>query len=123
VCESKSDTASEIARLVAEEGLGHAHALFQLAGRGDRGAACIVDDMIDMLGIGLGSAVNLLDVPTIVIGGGIAPAALSRETRLRAAMGSVLFARPVSAITILAARRGPDAGAVGAARLAILEGD
>jgi glucokinase len=120
VRDSKDPAAAAIARAVAEEGLGYAQALFAIAERGDRTAAETADEMIELLGIGLASAINLLDVPTIVIGGGIAPAALAREKRLRAAMATALFARPVSAITILAARRGNDAGAVGAARLALL---
>jgi glucokinase len=118
--ESEDRTAAEVARLVANEHLGYAQALFGLADQGHAGAVRAVDEMIAMLGIGLASAVNLLDVPTIVIGGGIAPAALGRERGLRAAMASALFSRPASAITILAARRGADAGAVGAARMAML---
>jgi glucokinase len=119
--ESRSDTGKKIERLVDDEQLGHAEALFRLADERDEGATAIVADMMRMLGIGLASAVNLLDVPTIVIGGGIGPAALQREREIRAAMATALFARPESAVTLLAARRGSDAGAVGAARLAMLE--
>lgn len=113
--------AREIDRLVAERGWGHAQAMVSLAEGGDPTAERIVEEMIRMLGTGLGSAVNLLDVPTLVIGGGIGPAVLAREKHVRAAMQSVLFARSVDSVVILGARRGSDAGAVGAARLAMLD--
>jgi glucokinase len=119
--EGGSDTGKKIEKLVNDERVGHAEALFRLAGEHDAGAAAMVADMMRMLGIGLASAVNLLDVPTIVIGGGIGPAVLQREREIRAAMATALFARPESAITLLRARRGSDAGAVGAARLAMIQ--
>jgi glucokinase len=112
-----------VERLVGEQGMGHAHALDALATGGDEGARKIVDGMIDMLGTGFASAVNILDVPTFVLGGGIAPAVFAREAALRAAMQRSLFARSERSVKILAARRGTDAGAVGAARLAMLAGD
>ena len=123
VQEGRTDTAPRIERLVKDGGIGHAEALFRLADAHDQGAVAMVGDMMRMLGIGLASAVNLLDVPTIVVGGGIGPAALQREGEVRKAMGTALFARPESAIMLLAARRGSDAGAVGAARLAMLDAD
>jgi len=120
VAEAAGELPAKVEKLVNERKWGHAHALFSLADEGDRPAADVVGGMIRMLGAGLGSAVNLLDVPTLVLGGGIAPAVLEREPQLRAAIGEFLFARPVEAVTILGARRGSDAGAVGAARLAML---
>jgi glucokinase len=111
--------AARIERLVAERRWGYAHATFALADEGDDGARTIVEGMVDMLGTGLASAVNLLDVPTLVLGGGIAPGVLQREKRLRAALQRSLFARSEASVAVLAARRGPDAGAVGAARLAL----
>jgi glucokinase len=111
---------AKVEKLVNERKGGHAHALFTLAEAGDKAAMSVVDGMVRMLGSGLGSAVNLLDVPAIVLGGGIAPGVLAREPQLRVAMQSSLFARPVEAVKILGALRGSDAGAVGAARLAML---
>jgi glucokinase len=111
---------AKVEKLVTERGAGHAHALFTLAEHGDETAAGVIRGMITMLGAGLASAVNLLDVPTLVLGGGIAPGVLDREAQLRTAMAAFLFARSAGAVTIVGARRGADAGAVGAARLAML---
>lgn len=120
VDEAGGELAARIEALVAERGWGRAQALFALATDEEAAAAALVDGMVRMLGIGLASAVNVLDVPTLVLGGGIAPAVLEREPRLRAAMQTALFARSVETVAILAARHGADAGAVGAARLAML---
>ena len=65
------------------------------------------------------SAINLIDVPTVIVGGGIAPAILARRRLLVDALGAALFARDASEVSILAATRGGEAGAVGAARLAM----
>lgn len=118
--EAGGDLASDVDALVSARGWGHAHALFALASAGDRAAAGVADEMICKLGAGLGSAINLLDVPTLVLGGGIAPAVMERQHQLRAAIQATLFARAVETVELLAARRGSDAGAVGAARLAML---
>ncbi|RMF25353.1 MAG: ROK family protein [Deltaproteobacteria bacterium] len=107
-------------RLVSERGFGYAQALFALADEGDSRAREIAAAMIDALGAGLASAVNLLDVTLVVIGGGIAPAVFDRIEQLEEAIDRSLFARPVSSLTIAAARCGSDAGAIGAARAAML---
>lgn len=118
--EAGGELSTKVEKLVNQRQSGYAHVLFTLADAGDATAARVVDGMVRMLGAGLGSAVNLLDVPTLVLGGGIAPAVLAREPQLRAAMQAVLFARLVDSVTVVGARRGSDAGAVGAARLAML---
>lgn len=104
----------------AEGGGGYSEALFTLGSSGDEEAEEIVGSMVDVLGAAIGSAVNVLDLTTIVLGGGIAPGVLARLPRLRLAAGSTLFARPVEALEIVAAARGPLAGAIGAARLGML---
>jgi len=104
---------------VSERGHGHAQSLFERADGGDDEARAITADMIEMLGIGLASAVNVLDVTVLVIGGGIAPGVLARKDELLAAMDASLFARDAASLTVVAAARGGDAGAVGAARLAM----
>jgi glucokinase len=118
--EAGPQTAQGVEDLVRRNGWGHAQSMFALADDGDAGATAIVDGMIYMLGIALASAVNMLDVTLLVLGGGIAPGVVAREDRLRAAMDTFLFARPASTVTIRGARRGAEAGAVGAARLAML---
>ena len=120
VAESSGELATRVERCIVEKGHGYAQALFALADAGDVAAEKIVATMVSTLGVGLASAVNLLDVPTIVIGGGIAPAVLGRERELREAMDASLFARSESTVALLAASCGADAGAVGAARLAML---
>ncbi|HYB98552.1 MAG TPA: ROK family protein [Candidatus Limnocylindrales bacterium] len=99
---------------------GIARVLFDAAAGGDAQADAIVDGMIDHLGTALASAVNILDLTTIVVGGGIAPGVLARVERLRAAIAASLFARSVDDVEIVEAAGGPLAGAIGAARLAML---
>jgi len=108
--------------VMREHGLGHAHALFELATANDAQAATLADSLAEELGIALGSAVNVFDVELIVIGGGIAPGILARLPRLRRAMAGALFARAESAVRIVPASAGAFAGAVGAARLAMTAG-
>lgn len=99
---------------------GFAQAIFDLGAGGDADAERLAGAMVEMLGAAIGSVVNVLDLTTIVLGGGIAPAVLARVAGLRQAAAATLFARPESDLTIVAASRGPLAGAIGAARLAML---
>lgn len=104
-------------------GGGFAEAVFGLGEEGDGGddeAEALAGRMVDVLGAAIGSIVNVLDLTTIVLGGGIAPGVLSRTDRLRQAAGGNLFARPASELRLVAASRGPLAGAIGAARLGML---
>ena len=105
--------------VVRERGIGHAHALFELADAGDAEASRLAELLAEELGTALGSAVNVFDVELIVIGGGIAPGILARLPRLRRAMAGALFARDEAAVRIVPASAGTLAGAVGAARLAM----
>jgi len=118
LAEMNADLRSAVERLHGE-GQGYAQALFVLARDGNRAAVEVTREMIDVLGTGLASAINLLDVTMLVVGGGIAPAVLQRRSELEASMNAALFARDVSSIRVVAAVRGSDAGAVGAARLAM----
>lgn len=117
------EASPDLARCVREHrerGGGYAQALFELGAAGDTAAEELAGSMIDKLGTAIASAVNLLDLSTVVIGGGIGPAIVRRSARLREAAGRSLFARPASDLELLAASRGPLAGAIGAARLAML---
>lgn len=104
----------------ASSGGGHARAILDLGRSGNAGAEAIASAMVDMLGAAIASAVNVIDLTTIVLGGGIAPGFLARIERLRRAVAASLFARPVDDVALLAAARGPWAGAIGAARAAML---
>ncbi len=117
--ESGAALAGAVTELVASEGYGYARALFELAGCGNGEAEIVVSRMVELLGIALGSVVNLLDLNTLVLGGGIAPAFLARREQLLEAIDNALFARPVSMIELLEASGGPLSGAIGAARLAM----
>jgi glucokinase len=110
----------KVAMRRSERGGGYAEAVFGLGEFGHRGAETIASLMIDVLGAAIASAVNILDLTTIVIGGGIAPAVFDRMPRLREAAAASLFARPVDDLKLVAASRGPLAGAIGAARLGML---
>lgn len=119
VPEEQPELARRIDARVRERGIGHAHALFELADAGDADASGLAEVLAEELGIALGSAVNVFDVELIVIGGGIAPGILARLHRLRRAMAGALFARDEAAVRIVPASAGALAGAVGAARLAM----
>ena len=97
-----------------------ARALFELADAGHEQATVFADRMVAFLGAGLGSAINSMDVATVVLGGGLAPAFLARRAGLETAIQRALFARRIDDVRIVAADAGPYAGAVGAARLAML---
>lgn len=109
-----------VAEARATGGGGFAQALFDLGTAGDAEAEELAGGMVDVLGAAIASAVNVLDLTTVVLGGGIAPGVLARLARLRDSAARSLFARPVSDLQLVAASRGPMAGAIGAARLAML---
>lgn len=86
--------------------------------REDKVATAIIDEAVDMLGVGIASAINLLDVEAVVIGGGLGvrfgePFA----ERIAAAMHPHLFndTRPPD---VKVAALGDLGGAIGAALLA-----
>lgn len=86
--------------------------------RGDPLATAMMDEAVDALGVALGSAQNLLDLDTVVLGGGVAerlgqPLA---DRIARAARAHTLVAEAPRR-TVIAAL-GDDAGVIGAAWLA-----
>jgi glucokinase len=83
--------------------------------RGDELVADLVDDAVEALGTGVASAVNLLDVELVVLGGGLADR-LGETFRLRvdAAARPKLFLQPPK-VRVVAAQLGDEAGAIGAA--------
>jgi glucokinase len=85
--------------------------------RGDKLATELIDAAIDALGAGIASAVNLLDVPAVVIGGGLGVRLGEPYVeRIRKAMGPHVFndAHPPE---VLPAALGDLGGALGAALL------
>ncbi|HXC52096.1 MAG TPA: ROK family protein [Candidatus Limnocylindrales bacterium] len=118
--EASASLRAAVAGRRATVGGGAAQALFELGAGGNEEAEALAGAMVEVLGAAIGSAVNVLDLTTIVLGGGIAPGVLARAGRLARAADSTLFARPVANLEIVAAARGPLAGAIGAARLGIM---
>jgi glucokinase len=87
--------------------------------RGDALATELIDDAVSALGAGVASAVNLLDVELVVIGGGLGVRLGEPYVeRIAAAMQPHLFADERSPDVRLAAL-GDLGGALGAARLAL----
>jgi glucokinase len=83
--------------------------------RGDELVADLIDDAVRALGTGIASAVNLLDVEQVVLGGEL-PDHLGESFRLRvdAAARPLLFLQPPK-MRLTAAHLGDRAGAIGAA--------
>jgi len=122
--EASAALRARMAERRTKAGGGFAESVFAIGAEGSQEseeAEQIACGMVDVLGAAIGSAVNVLDLTRIVLGGGIAPGVLARFERLRRAAASTLFARPVDDLAIVAASRGPLAGAIGAARLGMLE--
>ena len=86
--------------------------------KGDPLVADLVDGAIDALGAGIASAVNLLDVERVVIGGGLADKlGPSFRHRIESAMRPSLFLVP-SRVEVVSAQLGDEGGAMGAALVA-----
>lgn len=86
--------------------------------RGDELVADLLDDAVSALGAGIASAVNLLDVDLIVLGGGVGDRLGDDfRTRVEAAARPLLFLQPPR-VRVVAAELGDDGGAIGAALLA-----
>ncbi len=86
--------------------------------QGDPVAADLIDFGAEALGKGIASAVNLLDVERVVIGGGLADKMGERyQVRVEAAARPALFLQPPR-VEIVPAELGEQGGAIGAALIA-----
>lgn len=86
--------------------------------QGDPVAADLIDFGAEALGKGIASAVNLLDVERVVVGGGLADKMGQQFlTRVEAGIRPALFLHPPR-VQIVAAELGEQGGAIGAALLA-----
>lgn len=86
--------------------------------RGDELTADLLDGAVSALGASIGSAVNLLDVEAVVIGGGLSDnLGESFIMRIDAAMRPHLFLQPPR-VRVLPAELGDEGGALGAALMA-----
>ena len=86
--------------------------------QGDAVATQVLDDAVAALGIAIGSAINLLDLDTVVVGGGLAQK-MGQALVDRIAAAPVLIVRAAPR-RFLVAELGDDAGIVGAAQTARL---
>jgi glucokinase len=86
--------------------------------RGDELVADLLDEAVAALGAGIASAVNLLDVDLVILGGGVGDRLGEPfRTRIEAAARPLLFLQPPR-VRVVAAELGDDSGAIGAALLA-----
>lgn len=91
-----------------------------LAG-GDPLATEIFDEGVEALGMGIASAINLIDVELVVIGGGLAERMGIALTERVAAASAPYMMRPHPDLAWVPAELGDDAGVVGAAAIARAE--
>ncbi|MGH3219402.1 MAG: ROK family protein [Streptosporangiaceae bacterium] len=98
--------------------------VFEAAQRGDQTARELFRQVGYWLGVGIASVVNLLDIELVVIGGGLVSAGDLLLDPARESFSSFLFGRTQRPLpAIIPARFGPDAGVVGAATLALDQGN
>lgn len=87
-------------------------------GRGDPLATQVFDEGIEALGIGIASAINLIDVELVVVGGGLVEKMGSDLTDRIAEAAAPHMMRPNPDLAWVPAVLGDDSGVVGAAELA-----
>jgi glucokinase len=94
--------------------------VFDAAQRGDPTARGLFSQIGYWLGLGIASAVNLLDIEIVVIGGGLVTAGELLLAPTVESFRGFLFGRSRRSLpAIVPARFGPDAGVIGAATLAL----
>jgi glucokinase len=96
-----------------------AEEVFQQAERGNPRARETLEWSINLLGIGLANAINLLDPDAIIIGGGVSRAGDRLFAPLRAAVAAAAAPSPPGAVPILPAALGDAVGVLGAAALVL----
>jgi len=112
---------SALAAVLAETGKVSGRDAVEAAQAGDEAGTRAVRLLGERLGIGIANAINIFDPREVVIGGGVSAAgelllAPAREVAARYTLTGV-----GTETTIRIARRGPEAGVVGAALIAVQE--
>jgi glucokinase len=95
--------------------------LYRLARRGDRTAQRIYDCFGKALGAGIATAVNVLDIEFVILGGGLSGAWPEFIESTRSAIQAHLYSTTARRLRLVRARLGNDAGLVGAARSVFLQ--
>jgi len=95
--------------------------IFEAFTSGDRAAVESVSRNAEMIGVAIGSIVNLLNPEVVVIGGGMSKGGAKYIELIRKAAKSFAFDSATSILKIKVARFGNDAGWIGAACLNILK--
>ncbi len=112
---------SRLGRLVAESGVARGREVVEAAQDGDSAARDLLKRLGRHLGVGLAGAVNTFEPQHVVVGGGLSRAGdlflESARTEAAARALPALFER----VSISIARRGSEAGVVGAGLLALHE--
>lgn len=91
--------------------------------RGDRDAAVVWLASVFALACGIASLVNVLDPEAVVLGGGITQAGPALFNPLADFLEEVEWRPGDVRVKIIPAKLGPFAGAIGAARLALIDGE
>ncbi len=109
--------------LARDRGFEDGKAAVMAAQDGDEGAIAAIRTIGERLGLGIANAINIFDPDEVVVGGGVSSAGElllgpAREVALRYVLRGV-----GTATSIRLARRGPEAGVVGAALIAVQECD
>ena len=89
---------------------------------GDAAALDIFSQVGTALGRASASALNLVNMELILIGGGASPAFVYMEEAMRREIKARTFRIPAERVKLAQAALGKDAGMIGAARLALDEG-
>jgi glucokinase len=111
----------ELDGLARDSGFADGKAAVDAAQNGDEAGRRAIRLIVERLGVGIANAINIFDPEEVVIGGGVSAAgelllAPAREVAKRFVLHGV-----GTQTTIRLARRGPEAGMVGAALIAVQE--
>ena len=87
------------------------------AEQGDSTATEILEEAGELLGYALATAVNILDIPIVIVGGGISAAPQFVFTAIESALRSRVLKPHKSAVKVVRASLGNTAGIIGAASL------
>jgi glucokinase len=120
-CVERYASADGMRRLASELGLeADVPDIMALAGKGDPAARRVFETAGGMLGIALGAWFNIMDVRTVIVGGGAAPALRLMLPHLRDALARSVYGVEPGQLRIVPAELGEEAGVIGSARSAML---